>query len=383
MTETQELTLADIKKIDETDPKAADAALQRVGRVLEAREAEVREGGVKGTVAPSPTLRTSPGDLEIGDQALCEHKACAAQSAPTKTSAVTTGEEAAIMKAEVERLLGDLEIGPDEADEVIEDELDASDEDAVERLIAREEAYEAQDLLDEARKKRIELLEQLRATRAKINGGARVAPNDPLATEEKKVSNTLKKVGCTLTDLPSDFWKLPRIAKIPGERSRQNELHRVCAEAKRLRELEKRGRPANYDLLPFDEKLRIDANIRQRRHREKKRALNPPPSKPTVAPLPLANADMLSSTARHTMSDRLNIWTRASSTPLARQLRKPEQQRALIRAAAAYAWYFDRHSKPPSRSALAKMLRWTEDQVRRKLDVLKSLYAPGGPWAGA
>jgi hypothetical protein len=80
---------------------------------------------------------------------------------------------------------------------------------------------------------------------------------------------------------------------------------------------------------------------------------------------------------------RLDSWTRGGSTPLARQLRKPEQQRALIRAAAAYARYFNWHGKPPSRSVLAKKLRSTEDQARRKLDVLKSLYAPGGPWAGA
>ena len=39
-------------------------------------------------------------------------------------------------------------------------------------------------------------------------------------------------------------------------------------EAERLRELEKLGRPANYDLLARDERHRIDANERQRRHRE-------------------------------------------------------------------------------------------------------------------
>jgi predicted transposase YdaD len=62
---------------------------------------------------------------------------------------------------------------------------------------------------------------------------------------------------------------LPRIAKIPLERSRANEFYRVLSEgeeemreAERLRELEKLGRPANYDLLARDEKLRIDAKLR-------------------------------------------------------------------------------------------------------------------------
>lgn len=323
----KDLTVAEIMKLGETDPEAADAALQRMSR---AREAE------------------APSDIE-----------------------------------NVDNLLGDLELGAGEALEVVEhlDELDAAAEDAIEGAIAKAEAYEAQDVLDEARKE--QLREQMRAKLAEINGG------DPLAKDKKKISNALKKVGRTPADLPPDFWDLPRIAKIPCERSRQSEFYRVCEEgqeemreAERLRELEKHGRPANYDRLPWDERHRIDANIRQRQHRDKTRK---PPSKPTVAPLPVAYVapDMLSITLQK-MSRSLDTWTRAGSTPLARQLRKPEHRSALIRAAAAYARYFNTpHQKPPSRAELAKKLRCSEGQARRKLDVLKSLYSPGGPWAGA
>ena len=152
-------------------------------------------------------------------------------------------------------------------------------------------------------------------------------------------------------------------------------------EAERLRELEKRGRPKNFDRLPLDERHRVDANIRQRKHRDKTRTTV---SKPPIALLPVADIapDMLSSTLTN-MLRRLDIWARAGRSPRARQWRKREQQLALIRVAAAYARYFNLHDKPPPRSDLAKKLGWTEDQVRHKLDRLKSLYEPGGPWAGA
>jgi hypothetical protein len=333
----QALTLADIDKIYKTEgAQAADAALQAMKLAREAREAEAPEA-------------EAPSDIENLDD-----------------------------------LLRNLELGADETGEVIEHlgELDASGEDAVEGVIAKAEAYEAQDVLDEARKEPMKLREQMHAKLAEINGG------DPLAKDKKKASNALKKVGRTLADLPPDWDKLPRITKIPLERSRQSEFYRVfregeeeMREAERLRELEKRGRPANYDLLPVDERDRINVNIRQRQHRDKKRKH---PSKPTVVPLPVADIapDML----RHTLANMLRSlekWAVNYSTPLARQLRKREQQLALIRAAAAYARYFNSHDEPPSRSDLAKGLRCTKDQARRKLDVLKSLYAPGGPWAGA
>jgi hypothetical protein len=287
-----------------------------------------------------------------------------------------------------ERLLGDLELGDESDCEVIEhlDELDAYAEDTANvKAEASTAATPAVQVVAGAEKaKRAvtpELRELIRAAHVKYSGGVEVAKGDPLATDKKKIANTLKKVGRTLADLPPDFWMLPRTAKIPGERSRQSELHRVYAEAERPHELEKSGRPANYDRLPVDEQRRIDTTLRQRRHRDKKPK---PPTKPTVAPLPVVYIapDSLGFTL-HRMWRSLDAWTSVSSTPLARQLRKPEQQRALIRAAAAYARYFNWYGKPPSRFDLSKGLRWTEDQVRRKLDVLKSLYAPGGPWAGA
>lgn len=338
--EPRALTPADIMRIAETEgAQAADAALQRIVR---AREAKFPEAEV-------------PSDIES-----------------------------------VEVLLGDLDLGADAGSaEAIEHvrELDAVAEAAVEGAIAKAEAYEGQDVLDKARKAQPKYLEQLRAARIKYNSGIEVAEDDPLALEKKMVAKKLNKVERTLADLPPDFWKLPRIRKIPGERSRQSELSRVFGEGEeemrgveRLRELEKLGRPANYDLLARDEKERIGRKLRQRRSRDKKRK---PSSKLAIAPLSAAITDMLSSSERHGMARRLEIWTRASSPPLAPQLRKPEKQHALMKATAAYAWYFNRHSKPPSRSALAKLLRCTEGQARRRLDVLKSLYGPGGPWAGA
>jgi hypothetical protein len=110
-----------------------------------------------------------------------------------------------------EHLLGDLELGADEALEVIEhlDELDAAAEDAVEGAIAKAEAYEAQDVLDEARKKPNKLREQMHAKLAEINGGVRVAPDDPLATDKICVHRYLKKFGLTSDDLPDGFWDEP------------------------------------------------------------------------------------------------------------------------------------------------------------------------------
>jgi hypothetical protein len=83
--------LADIDKLAETDPKAADAALQRMARAREAREAEALEADAPEAEAPraeAPEAETpeaeAPSDIESA-----------------------------------EHLLGDLELGADEALEVI------------------------------------------------------------------------------------------------------------------------------------------------------------------------------------------------------------------------------------------------------------------------
>jgi hypothetical protein len=153
------LTLADIEKIAGTEgAEAADAALQRMKLAREAREAE------------------APADIE-----------------------------------NLDKLLDGLELGADEALEVIEhlELLDAAGEDAVEGVIAKAEAYEAQDVLDEARKEPNKLREQMRAARAKINGGVGVAPDDPLATDKIRVARYLKKYDRTPDDLPAGFWDEP------------------------------------------------------------------------------------------------------------------------------------------------------------------------------
>lgn len=330
---TLELAIAEITKLGETDPKAADAALQRMAREREAREAKAFEAKY-------------PAD----DDGL---------------------------------VLGDLEVGAGETSEVIEDigELDSAGKGTLANA-------EAQDTLDEERREPTKLQVQMRATRARLNGGIDVASDDPLATDKIKIAKALKKVGRTLADLPPDWDKLPRISKIPFERSRQSELYRVFGEgeeemreAERLRELEKRGRPANYDLLPVDERNRINGNIRQRKHRDEKRK---PASKLMITPLPVAQ--IATSDLRSTliaMRKSLEKWVVNYSTPLSRQLRKPEKQLAIIKAAAAYARYFNQHGEIPSQVALAKWLHCSKDQARRRLDRLKSLYAPGGPWTRA
>jgi hypothetical protein len=100
---TLELAIAEITKLGETDPKAADAALQRIAHAREAREAEALEADAPEAEAPraeAPEAETpeaeAPSDIES-----------------------------------LEHLLGDLELGADEALEVIEhlDELDAAAED--------------------------------------------------------------------------------------------------------------------------------------------------------------------------------------------------------------------------------------------------------------
>lgn len=320
-----------VTKLGETDAKAADAALQRFARAREAREDEAFDAKY-------------PSDIDG-------------------------------------LALGDLEIGADETSEVIEDigELDSGARDAAENTTVKAEAHEAP-------REPTKLLEQIRAARIKYSGGVDISSDDPLANEKRRVANLLKKVGRTLADLPRDWDTLSRTAR-DGERSRQSELYRVLEagreemrEAERLHELEKCGLPANYDLLPRDEKDRINVNLRQRRHRGKM----PKPSAKSIIALPMA--DVGPESLRGTlikMSRSLENWALYRDTPRARQLRKPEQQKVLLRAAAIYARHFNSHGKPPSHGDLAKGLRCSGDQARRRLDLLKRLYEPGGPWASA
>jgi hypothetical protein len=334
--------IAGIMKIAETDPQAADAALQRLARAREARE----EARFSAFLRGDPEVDSGKSDAEV-----IEHLG----------ELDTSAEDAPIEEIKAETTATKVVDGA----EIGDDELAA---------------------LDEAHKEPNNLRELMRATLAKITG--EIHDDDQLAKDKKKVRNALKKVGRTLADLPADFWELPRIAKIPGERSRQSEFYRIVREvqeemrkAEVLRELEKRGRPANYHDLPVGQQHRINVNIRQRRHRDKMRK---PSSKPTVTPLPLA--DIAGGDLRFTlieMSRRLNIWARAGSNPRARQLREPVRQKALIRAAAMYSRYFNQHHKAPSQVELAKWLRLSKDQARRRLNVLTSLYAPGGPWASS
>jgi hypothetical protein len=226
----------------------------------------------------------------------------------------------------------------------------------------------------------------VRAKLAEIDGGVAISPDDPLATEKKKVANKLKKVGRTLNDLPPDWDKLPETAKIPGERSRRNELYRVLEEGKaemheaaRLRELELGGRPENYDRLSRAERERVEAKLRKRRQRAKE---SKSASKPTGAPLPIAH--VAPDGLRHTlivMQHKLEKWASGSNEPRPRQFRNRKRQLVLIRAALWYFRFFQQHQRCPSHAELGRWLRCSTDQARRRLDRLKALYAAGGPWA--
>jgi hypothetical protein len=226
----------------------------------------------------------------------------------------------------------------------------------------------------------------VRAKRIEIDGGVAISPDDPLAAEKKKVAFALKKVGRTLNDLPPNWDKLPRFTLIAGERTRQDEFFRVfkegeseIAEAKRIRDLESRGYPANYDDLPRDVRERLDGKLRKRRQRAKE---SKPASKPRSALLPIAyvsGGDLRS--VLKDMLRKLGKWALDASDPRARQLREPKEQRELVKAAAAYSRFFQESERPPTQVEMAKWLRCSKDQARRKLDRLKSLYAAGGPWA--
>jgi hypothetical protein len=287
-------------------------------------------------------------------------------------------------------VLADFEVGAEESREVIKNlhELDASAESAVETFIAKTETDEAQDVLDKTREAAMNLREQMHAARVRIDGGVKVSADDPLAIDKRRVAKTLKRVGRTSADLPPDFWRLRQTAIFSGERSRRSELYRICAEgeaeqreAERLLESARRGRPANYDLLPVDERKKIDGKIRQQKHRGKRPK---PASKPSAAPLPvaqIAGGDLRSTLIA--MRKSLEKWVVNYSTPLSRQLRRREKQLAIIRTAAAYSRFYQQYDKLPSHSELAKWLHCSNDQARRRVDLLKSLYAPGGPWTRA
>jgi hypothetical protein len=86
---------------------------------------------------------------------------------------------------------------------------------------------DSSEVVDEATKLKV-LKEKMRAAALRLSGG--ISGDDPLAIDKRKVANGLKKIGRTTDDLPYDFWRLPRIARVPGERSRTNELHKISAE---------------------------------------------------------------------------------------------------------------------------------------------------------
>jgi hypothetical protein len=330
--EAQALTLSEIMKISETDSKAADAALQR------AREASEAE---------------------------------------------------AASDIDVESLLGDLELGPDEsAGEVIEHlgELDAAGEDAPINEIKREKAEPAAAkqvdgaeiddgelaARDEARKEPNKLRKQMHAKLAEINGGVRVAPDDPLATDKICVHRYLKKFGLTSDDLPDGFWDEP------DEIVRGWLLGDVVGPVMARRRYEKRversieaGYPADYYSRPWDEQRKIGSVVRKRRWRaEQATKLAPTPK----APLPTTKITKEWITDSFT---RLKSWT-ADSDPMAIQLRSREKE--FVHARNAYQRLINTLGRAPKQSELADELGCTRRVAQNKIDKLRKLEGVGGPW---
>ena len=201
------LTVAEILKIGETDPKAADAALQRMKLAREAREAA-------GIVDPPDDWF---GDLEVGAGetggevigSLGALDASAEDAAPAKAEpgAVAPAEDSEPAKAE-----------PEPAVVEPPGELDAAGLQAVEGAIAVAEAYEVQP--DKPVTNLTVAIQKYRArTLASDCKEFGVDPTDPMAEQKVKVARTVKKFKATLADLEAycpDFWSLP-LKTIPKE----------------------------------------------------------------------------------------------------------------------------------------------------------------------
>lgn len=345
--EALRVAIAEIKKLGKTDPKAADAAFQCIVRAREAREAAA--------FSEFLIVEELPGDLEIG----------AVEATKEVIEPSVAAEDTPIIAV---------------SGKLIKPEIAVRD-----TIVHDFELPDSPEVADETTKPK-GLREEMRAAALRLSGG--ISEDDPLATDKRKVANKLKKLGRTTADLPYDFWKLPIIARSPGERSRTNELYKISAEvetqqieAKRLAELAKRCRPANYDRLSRDERKKVDGKIRQQKHRDKKPKSA---SKPSAAPLPVAQfagGDLRSTLAA--MQKSLEKWVINCSTPLSRQLPERKQQLAIIKTAAAYSRFYQQCGKIPSQSKLGKWLRCSRHQARRRLEILTSLYKPGGPWTRA
>lgn len=231
MTAERTKTLADIEKIAERGPKAADAALQcmKLAREAEAPEAE------------------APSNID-----------------------------------ELDQLFADFEVGADEADQVIEHlgELDASAEEAVESAIAVAEAYEDQPDEPTARTVAIQAFKARQPKRGAPRPAAckefGIDPTDPMAVDKVRIAYELAKVGKTLADLEKyhpRFWALP-LKTDDGSPSRKLVLSRffwlikdeikdeIRAKEKaveRQKKREAKGYRADYgDLSPKEQKRERD-----------------------------------------------------------------------------------------------------------------------------
>ena len=371
------VSLAEIRRIEALlgDLEATpDEVSEAPGAVL-----TLGSGGVLIAISKIEVDETTPGIL--GDAGL-----------PIEAARGASGTASSEI-AHIEELLGDLEIDPKAWAETIDDqeETDAAVEEALADEGKRGKADKVRALtidftkpdirLDEKNQKKLELKELLRSAITRMGGA--ITDDDPLALEKRMTAAALKKVGRNLGDLSKDWDRLERISR-DGARSRQSEFYKVyeagkaeMANIQRRIELAKLGRPPNYDHLTADEKVTCNARLRKRRQRDSL------PKRPTTPSIGLAFADVSSDGLRDAlvkMARRLDDWSAFTPTPRARQLRKPEHQKTILKAAAIYARHFHLHGRPPSQGHLAKKLHCNDDQAARKLRLLKALCEPEGPW---
>jgi len=289
MTAERATTLADIEKIAETDPKAADAALQRMKLARETR----------GTEAPADIDSFELGDLKVGGESDYEVIECldeldasdtagdrarAASAACLAAYAIANAKAKTTAKTEAEGTVAPAD------SQVIEylGELDASAVDTVEAAIAVAEAYEDQP--DEPIALSVAIQEY--KARQPTRGGARptackdfgVDVTDPQALDKVRTAFKLKRFGKALADLEAyhpGFWALPLETddrspsrKLVLSRFLWNRETGIERQKKREAKIAAKGWPANYhDLSPHQQRT-IRNRLLKRKSRERAKTLD-------------------------------------------------------------------------------------------------------------
>lgn len=339
--ESPELTLDEISELGETDPVAADLALVRIRTKRDA-------------------LNMAKGMRFLGISSLAEHE----------------------LAAKIEK--HDPASDGDIFEEIIALSITSSSIQHVGEAPTGLDKQKAEPVKEnsEARTKSKILL---REAYAKYSQPRNRSSSATRSNDNLRVIRFLKKAGRTLGDLPSDWDTLPETAEVVGERSRRNELYRVAEEGRaelhateRRRQLEEKGLPANYDALGRNDRERLDAKIRQRQFRSRKAiSASKPTARPTV--IPIISGEKMSSMLKPLLR-RLQSWAEFSNDVVARQMKRLDHQKNLVKAAIIYSRFYNQNQRAPSHREFGDWLKCSKDQARRRLDKLKVLYSVTGPW---